>query len=218
PADFVDRHLAHHRTHPEALCVGGAVEGRGDGFWAYLDGILSWFTSVPRPDCLVNPPYHLPTTNLSLKLRERCRDLICFDARLRTGEDVALLEDLRRAGEIVRFCSLPHVVHRDRTGFAAVLRHQYRWGLHTFVVRLRRPPASPVLRLAFALAFIPLAPAYAAFATWLTMRLWLAYRRRDWPLVPLVYLAYLAKSVAVVHGAIVPRAALYPEEIPEPST
>jgi hypothetical protein len=91
-----------------------------------------------------------------------------------------------------------------------MLRHQYRWGLHTFVVRFGHSRASYATRLAFALAFIPFAPAYAAIATWLNMRLWLAYRRRDWPLVPLVYLAYLVKAVAVVHGAVVQGAALHP--------
>jgi len=71
------------------------------------------------------------------------------------------------------------------------------------------------LLLVFALTFIPLAPAYAAVATWLNMRLWLGYRRRDWPLVPLVYLAYLVKAVAVVHGALVQGAALYPDARPD---
>ena len=211
PADFVQRHLAHHHVHPEALCIGGAIEGRGDGFWARLDGILSWFTSVPRPDCEVNPPLHLPTTNMSLKLRSRCRELLRFDARLRTGEDVALFRNLHRGGEIVRFTSFPRIVHVDRTTFRAVLRHQYRWGLHTFAVRFGQASGSYALRLAFALAFIPLAPAYAALGTWLNMRLWLAYRRRDWPLVPVIFLAYLVKAVAVVHGALAPGAALYPD-------
>jgi glycosyltransferase involved in cell wall biosynthesis len=211
PADLVQRHLAHHRAHPEALGIGGAIEGRGDGFWARLDSVLSWFTSVPRPDCEVKPPLHLPTTNMSLKLRGRCRELLRFDPRLRTGEDVALFQTLHRAGEIVRFTSSPHVVHFDRTAFSDMLRHQYRWGLHTFVVRFGHSRASYAMRLAFALAFIPFAPAYAAIATWLNMRLWLAYRRRDWPLVPLVYLAYLVKAVAVVHGTVVQGAALYPD-------
>jgi glycosyltransferase involved in cell wall biosynthesis len=212
PADFVQRHLACHHAHPEALGVGGAIEGIGDGLWSRLDEILSWFTSVPRPDCEVDSPYHLPTTNLSLKLRPGCGQLLRFAERLRTGEDVALFRELRRAGEIVRFTSLPRIVHFDRTTFAAVLRHQYRWGLHTFVVRFGGDDATAALRLAFALGFILLAPAYAVLATWLNMRLWLAYRTHDWPFVPLVYLAYLVKAVAVVHGAIVPEIALYPDE------
>jgi mycofactocin glycosyltransferase len=236
PADFVPSHLAHHHAHPEAVGIGGAIEGRGDGFWARLDGVLSWFTSVPRPDCEVRPPLHLPTTNMSLKLRNRGRRSLHFNERLRTGEDVALFRSLHRGGEIFRFTSFPRIVHFDRTTFRAVFRHQYRWGLHTFAVRLGepsvgqpsavqssrvqpslaqsspgRPRASYARRLAFAMAFIPLAPAYAAVGTWLNMRLWLGYRRRDWPLVPLVFLAYLVKAVAVVHGAIVQGAALYPE-------
>src|SRR5262249_40990348 len=154
--------------------------------------------------------YHLPTTNLSFKLRPRSRQLLRFQERLRTGEDVALFQGLRRAGEIMRFVSVPQTVHFDRTSFAAVLHHQYCWGLHTFSVRIRC--GAPVaLRLGFALAFMVLAPAYAGLATWLNMRLWLGHCRSDWPLVPLVYVAYLVKSVAVVHGAIDPKAAFFAE-------
>jgi glycosyltransferase involved in cell wall biosynthesis len=212
PPDFVERHLAHHHEHPEAAGVAGAIEGAGDGFWCYLDRMMSWFSSVPRPDCVIAAPYHAPTTNLSLKLRSRCRHLLRFPERLRTGEDVTLFRGLSRAGERIRFTSLPAIVHFDRATFTAVLRHQYSWGLHTFFVRSGRPDAPALSRFAFALAFIPLAPAYAALASWLTMRLWLRHRRRDWPFVPLVYLAYLVKAVAVVHGAIVPTTALYPDE------
>jgi glycosyltransferase involved in cell wall biosynthesis len=212
PADFVQRHLAHHHAHPRALAVGGGIAGQGVGFWSRLDEILSWFTSVPRPDCEVTSPYHVPTTNLSLKLRPRCRQLLRFQERLRTGEDVALFRGLRRAGEVVRFTSVPHIAHVDRATFAEVLRHQYRWGLHTFAVRFERRAAPVALRISFALAFIVLAPAYAALATWLTMRLWLGHRRGDWPLVPVIYLAYLVKAVAVVHGAMVPEASLFPQE------
>jgi glycosyltransferase involved in cell wall biosynthesis len=212
PPDFVTLHLAHHHEHPEAIGIGCAIEGTGVGFWAYFDRMMSWFTSVPRADCVIAPPYHAPTTNLSFKLRPDRRQLLAFPERLRTGEDVALFRRLARAGEIVRFSTLPAIVHFDRTTFTAVLCHQYRWGLHTFFVRSGRLDAPLLARAAFALAFIPLAPAYAALATWLTMRLWLPRHRRDWPFLPLVYVTYLVKAVAVAHGALVPAAALYPDE------
>jgi hypothetical protein len=211
PPNFVHDHLAHHHAHRDGLGVAGAIEGRADGFWSRLDTMLSWFTSVPRGDCEINFPYHPPTTNLSFKLQQRNRGLVRFEERLRTGEDVALFRRIRDAGEVVRFTSAPCIVHFDRKGFAAVLRHQYRWGLHTFAVRSNGRDTSVAARIAFALAFIPLAPVYAALATWLTMRPWLAHRGRDWPFVPLVYLAYLMKAAAVVHGTIVPGAALYPK-------
>lgn len=212
PADFVQCHLAHHHAYREALAVAGAIEGCGDGIWSDLDAILSWFTSVPRGDCEIRFPYHPPTTNLSFKLHAHSRRLLRFQERLRTGEDVALFRNIRNANEIVRFTSAPCVRHFDRKAFAAVLRHQYRWGLHTFAVRSGSLDAPIPARFAFALAFIPLAPFYAALGTWLTMRPWLRHRRSDWPFVPLVYLAYLMKAVAVVHGTIVPAAALYPQD------
>jgi glycosyltransferase involved in cell wall biosynthesis len=212
PPDFVALHLTHHHAHPAAIGVGCAIEGAGVGFWAYFDRMMSWFTSVPRADCVIASPYHAPTTNLSFKLRPDSRHLLHFPERLRTGEDVALFQRLARASETVRFSTLPAIVHFDRTTFAAVLRHQYRWGLHTFFVRSARLDAPLIARAAFALVFIPLAPAYAALTTWLTMRLWLPRHRRDWPFLPLVYVTYLVKAVAVVHGALVPAAALYPDE------
>lgn len=210
PANFVQCHLAHHHAHRDALGVASAVEGCGHGFWSNVDTMLSWFISVPRRDCDIDFPYHPPTTNLSFKLHQHSRRLLRLEERLRTGEDVALFRRIRNAGERVRFMAAPAIVHLDRTGFAAVLRHQYRWGLHTFAVRSGSLNAPIAARFAFVTAFIPLAPVYAALGTWLNMRLWLRHRRRDWYLVPLAYLAYLLKAVAAVHGAIVPGAALYP--------
>jgi glycosyltransferase involved in cell wall biosynthesis len=210
PANFVQCHLAHHHAHRDALGIAGAIEGSGDGFWSHVDMMLSWFTSVPRSDCDVDFPYHPPTTNLSFKLHQRNRRLLRLNERLRTGEDVALFRRIRNAGERVRFITAPRIVHLDRHGFAAVLSHQYRWGLHTFAVRSGRLNAPIAARLAFVLAFVSFAPVYAALGTWLNMRLWLRHRRRDWYLVPLVYLAYLLKAAAAIHGTIVPSAALYP--------
>src|SRR5262249_17500589 len=111
--NFVALHLAQHHAHPRALGVGGALEARGDGLWARLDGAMSLFPSVPRPDCLIDPPLHAPTNNLSIKLLRRCRELLRFNERLRTGEDVALAQELRRAGEVLRFASAPRVGHFD---------------------------------------------------------------------------------------------------------
>jgi glycosyltransferase involved in cell wall biosynthesis len=212
PPTFVQGHLAHHHAHRDALGVAGAIEGYADGFWSHLDTMLSWFTSVPRRDCKIGFPYHPPTTNLSFKLDERSRGLLRLEERLRTGEDIVLFRRIRDAGGVVRFTSAPCIVHFDRKGFATVLRHQYCWGLHTFPARSNSCNASVAARIAFVLAFIPATPVYAALGTWLTMRLWLRHRRRDWYLVPLVYLAYLLKAVAAVHGTIVPSAALYPPD------
>lgn len=210
PANFVQCHLAHHHAYPDTLGVAGAIKGCGIGFWSHVDTMLSWFTSVPRNDCEIEFPYHPPTTNLSFKLHQHSRQLLRLEERLRTGEDVALFRRLRAAGATVRFKSAPCITHADRKGFAAVLRHQYRWGLHTFPVRFGNLNAPIAARITFALAFIPFAPLYAALGTWLNMRLWLRHRRRDWPFMPLVYLAYLLKAAAAVHGTMVPSAPLYP--------
>ncbi|MBX9635781.1 MAG: glycosyltransferase family 2 protein, partial [Magnetospirillum sp.] len=84
--DFLAAHLALHAAHPEAACIGGAIVGRGQGLWAALDRVMSWCHSVPGQSLhAVHHPYHLPTTNMSLKLARL--PLRAFDSRLRTGED-----------------------------------------------------------------------------------------------------------------------------------
>ena len=171
PSDFIETHLALHQQHKDVICAGGAIRGTGESLWARLDGVMSWFTSMPdAPMREVKPPLHIPTTNMSLKLLASRRSLLVFNERLRTGEDVAFVNSLYRAGERLVFSPTPEIVHRNRTDFRGFMHHQYGWGLHTYLVQWGERTHGLPIRLAIATIFLLAAPGYAALATWLNMR------------------------------------------------
>lgn len=209
PPDFVAQHLARHREHPDVVCIGGAIEGQGTGLWARLDGLLSWFTSMPHSASReVTGAMHIPTTNMSLKLTARLPSGP-FDERLRTGEDVVFVRELQRAEDPLLFCPTPVIMHRDRCRLADMLAHQLQWGRHTYFVRFGGPRDSLLRRAAFALLFGLATPLYASVATWLTLRPWLPRHPRDWPLLPLVWVMYVLKGMAAIDGALRPHRALF---------
>lgn len=208
-SDFVQAHLASHDRYASAICIGGAICGSGDNFWAKLDGIMSWFTSIPgSPERAVKPPLHIPTTNMSLKLTPSKKYFLQFDEHVRTGEDVAFVNNLWKAGEDIRFFPVPEVVHLDRTRFSDFIRHQYRWGLHTYIVRFGMGNLGIFRRLIFITIFFPLAPVYALLATWINMRPWLKTHTADFFFAPIVFFIYVIKAAAVIHGTLDPKAVI----------
>lgn len=209
---FVPAHEWLHHRHREATCIGGAIEGVGRGAWAKIDGVMSWFTSLPEaPPRTVSGVYHIPTTNMSLKTADLPDREEVFSERLRTGEDVAFVYELQRSGRQIRFDPTPMVLHHDRNSLTAVLRHQYRWALHTYCVRFSGRGWGNARRLIFALAFALGIPAFAVMSTTLNVVPWL--RRSPWCLayVPVMLLIYAYKGVGVLIGILRPDLALYPD-------
>lgn len=202
--DFVAKHVRWHREDPEAVCIGAGIEGVGRGFWARLDGILSWFTSVPgSPPRTVRGVYHIPTTNMSLKLPRLPISGALFEESLRTGEDVHFMATLQRAGLPIRFYPEPVVRHFDRETAGAVIRHQYRWAVHTYSVRYGG--RGPIwVRAGLAAAFTALVPVYALASSYLTLRCW----HRGWRWHALyalpVFGLYLLKGIGVAEGILLP--------------
>jgi len=206
---LVRSHLDLHERNRGAAAIGGAIEGRGEGYWATLDNFMSWFTSIPdSPEREVKAPYHLPTTNLSLKMETLPDCSEVFETRLKTGEDVAFFLAMRRAGHGFLFCPAPQVQHQDRDDLNGFVRHQFRWGLHTFMVRFGIARRGIVLRLGFALAFLPLLPVYVGFATYLNVRPWMRTRPCVLIHLPIIMILYVIKGFGVFIGALWPRLAL----------
>jgi GT2 family glycosyltransferase len=207
PPDYVQTHLAHHREMPDAACVGGAVIGVGTGFWSRVDAAMSWFTSMPgMPARDVRYPVHIPTLNLSLKLAS----VDPFVEGLRyAGEDSFFVLDLVRKGRRIVYAGSPVLRHFDRVGFAAVFRHQYRWGYHTYWIRLGFDP-SLAKRILFALGILAASPAYAILASYYILSAWLPRRPSDWAIAPVVFALSAAKAVAASCGALFPSFAFYP--------
>ena len=208
--DFVLSHLNWHATMPDVACVGGAIQGVGQGLWAKLDGFMSWFTSLPgAPPREVCGLVHIPTTNMSLKTEKLPVQREVFSEQLRTGEDVAFLKSLRIAKQRVVFRPQPVIAHFDRTTFRSFLRHQWRWALHTYAVRAGGLGSPALLRFALATMFFFLIPLFALFSTALNVRPWLRQSPRYIVYAPGVWAVYVIKGLGVFLGICQPSLALY---------
>lgn len=209
---FVAAHIRLHSDHPDPTCIGGAIHGEGTGIWAHLDGLMSWFTSVPgTPEYCVTEPYHLPTTNLSLKMSRLPSPADTFNRRLKTGEDVAFVKELRSRGETILFSPEPEIIHRDRSDACSFFKHQHRWGLHTYVVRFGENNLSLGRRVVFALCFMAALPVYAVLMTALNIKPLLRRSYANLLYVPVLTVLYGVKGFAVLSGTLNPAQALFPE-------
>jgi len=210
PSNFIKEHLQLHKDHPQAAAIGGAIVGRGKGLWAELDNVTSWVHAMPHGQHRqVDHPYHLPTTNLSLKIKKLPPEEQVFDERLITGEDAQLIRKLRAAGEQALFSPQPVVEHQDREDLISVIKHHYDWGHHQYFVQLGRDFSRPVFqwwyRLPFALIFLLATPLYALMGSVLNIKPWLKYKPHYLGYFPLIYILWCGKSLALLCTALNPR-------------
>lgn len=221
--DVISEHLRLHREHPEATCIGATIVGSGTGLWAGLDGVLSWVHASPHeaggdqaaPEFrAVDHPYHLATTNFSVKLGQLPQRDFVFDERLATGEDCLLIRECRRTGRGVYYSSTPSVVHRDREKLTAVVKHHYRWGHHQYFIQLGGDIAprcfNPFYRIVFFCCFLPLLPLYALAGSTLNIKPWLSNDMGKLPYYPLMYVIWFLKGIAVLEASARPRHCLLP--------
>lgn len=218
--NVIVEHLRLHDAHPEAVCIGGRIVGEGKGTWAKLDGITSWVHATPHGagDVAqeefrsVEHPYHLATTNFSIKLKQLMERKFVFDERLVTGEDCLLIRELRKLKRGVYFSSTPTVFHQDRETFADVFKHHYAWGHHQYFIQLGGDISSrcfnPWYRGVFVLVFLPLIPLFALAGSLLNSRALWAHQRQYFWFYPFIYLLWLGKGFAVLEAAIRPYACL----------
>lgn len=210
PDDFISTHLRLMDENPDAVCIGGAIQGTGKGPWAWLDRVASWFTSIPGSSAReVGSVYHIPTTNMSIRFSALSGDEACFDEKLKTGEDVKFVRLLREKGKRILFSPIPVIQHRDREDFRGMMRHQYRWGLHTYAMR-HGLEGSALNRLCIAAMFVPLIPVYGIAGSVVNILPWLTV---SWFYVlsfPLLFLLYVFKGFGVVEGILWPQRALWP--------
>ncbi|PZO44179.1 MAG: hypothetical protein DCF19_02975 [Pseudanabaena frigida] len=205
---FVESHCQLHDRYPEVMVFGGAICGIGKGIWANVDNLMSWFTSIPNsPMREVKGIYHIPTTNMSLKLKMLDREIPLFDIHLRTGEDVRLVKRLRSNGYKLMFSPQPEISHYDRQGFADFLQHQYRWGLHTFVLRFPNYQHNKLVRFLLVPLFILLLPLFAIAASSVSIAPWLRQSLKYLWYFPIVFCVYLWKGLAVIVGTCNPQLA-----------
>ena len=211
PGDgFVEEHLALHKKYGDIPCIGGAIRGTGKSLWARIDRVASWFSSIPgSPMREVGAIYHIPTTNMSLNLNALSLDGALFNPRLRTGEDVEFIHRIRSRGGRALFSPTPVVVHRDRETLRTMLAHQYRWGVHTYVVRCGCGTRTGA-RAGAAMLFLPMFPLYVVVSSLLNLLPWVRVSARYGVYYPVLLALYAYKGIGVFHGILSPNAALYP--------
>lgn len=221
-SNVISEHLRLHREHPDVACIGATIVGQGKGLWAQLDGLMSWVHASPHkvkkhPRAAeefrkVEHPYHLATTNFSVKLAQLPLREFVLDERLITGEDCFLVRALRKENKAVYFSATPRVFHQDRESFWSVLKHHYEWGHHQYFIQLGGDVSPrcfrPIYRLLFVLAFTPLLPLFALLGATLNVKPLLKTDPLKLLFFPLVYLLWLSKGVAVLEAAIRPAACL----------
>jgi glycosyltransferase involved in cell wall biosynthesis len=210
-------HLRLHAQHPDAACIGATIVGQGKGLWAKLDGLVSWVHATthsnnPREFRAVRHPYHLATTNFSVKMSLLPQRDRVFNERLVTGEDCFLIRELRRENRGVYFSASPTVYHNDRETFRGVLRHHYMWGWHQYFIQLGSDLSdrcfNPMYRLVFFICFLPLLPLFAIAGSVLNCKPLIYKNRKDLVYYPLVLFLWLAKGVAVLEACVRPEQCL----------
>jgi glycosyltransferase involved in cell wall biosynthesis len=203
-------HLELHESYPDVAAIGGAIQGVGNGPWARLDALASWFTSLPGlPQRNVGGIFHIPTTNMSLKLSKIPLEEAYFNEHLRTGEDVEFVNRLRALGCRLIFHPAPLVRHMDRETLVGFLKHQFRWALHTYVMRFGSKGWSNAKRYMLALAFLLMLPAFAVFSSALNAYCLVKVRKRYALYYPPLLALYFIKGAGVFLGICKPGLALY---------
>jgi len=213
PANFLETHLRLHREHPEAACIGCAVEGTGGGFWAKLDGVTMLVHALPTSGAYeVKHPYHLGTTNFSAKLERLPDREKVFNELLCTGEDALLIREMRRLGHRSFFFPTPLVIHRMRETFRGLLWHHYQYGQHHYFVQLGGDFSPRCFKLwyrvLFVVGFLFALPFFAVAGSVLCLGPWLRHRPHYVLYYPFVLLLWTAKGIAVLQSAVAPRSAL----------
>ena len=206
---FIEQHLLLHLDNRDAACFGGGIIGVGDSFWAKLDKVMSWVHSLPYGNVReVHHPYHLPTTNFSVKMSMLPREGPVFDGRLLTGEDALLIRSFRKQGKPVMFSPEPHIYHFDRETMLDVFRHHYVWGYHQYFIQLGgdMSPRSfnPWYRALFLTAFTPCLIFFALLGAVLNTLPWIRYKPKYLLFFPLVFIVWIGKAVAVAEAAVNP--------------
>lgn len=133
--DWLARHRARHAAGESV--VGGAVDLKGDNYWAQSDNVSMFHEFVA--DLPAGPRFLLPTLNLSLR-----RDVFAGAGEMDESFPGAAAEDadwtirIRRAGHRLWFDPTAVVSHAPaRTTWPDVVRHWRNLGHNAIRVRLR---------------------------------------------------------------------------------
>ena len=208
---LIENHLNAHKKNPNIIAVGGPVipsfTKSNINFWEFLDGRLSWFTSIDKNfSYYVEWPYHLPTCNLSLQVSKLFKKKIKFNENIRTGEDANLFSQIRNKGTKAFFDKNCKVKHDDRKNFLSFINHHIQWGRHQYYTLYEKKFSHKLGKFSFFLLFsifYPfLFPMINFISTILVITPWINLKKRYFFILIPVYIVHLLKGIATYYEFI----------------
>ena len=197
--NLVRNHLRSHSKNPNLLAVGGPVIPSANlkkmNFWEFLDGRLSWFTSIDQNTShYVDWPYHLPTCNLSIRVKEFFKKKIKFNENIETGEDADLFNQIRKLKLKAYFDKSCKVKHNDRKNFLSFLNHHLTWGKHQYynIFKLKKKKQ----KFLFLIFFPFIYPFLVILQTFFVIKKWCLKNFLYIFLLPIFILIFAFKSLA----------------------
>ena len=132
--ECLERHLAEHRQHPEAVAVmGGMVNGNPEAWWGWAIFLIEFSRFLPAG--ITRSVHDIVTANTSFKawaFEKYGR----FHTSNYSGEDKRFHGALAGSNALMRFAPAAIVAHRNRDSARAVLRHLHWLGQGVAHVRL----------------------------------------------------------------------------------
>lgn len=197
---LVENHLKAHIRHPDTAIIGGPVlpsfKIENFNFWEFLDGRLSWFTSIDNNlSHYVKWPYHLPTCNLSIQIRKLLQKKILFSEIIQTGEDADLFSQIRKKKLKAFFDKDCKVEHIDRKNFLSFMNHHFKWGRHQYY-NLFKLDKKKIIELLFIISFPFIYPILIMLQTFFVIRKWYSKNIFYIFLLPIFLLVFSLKSLA----------------------
>lgn len=201
---WLTAHINAHRRLGDMLMVGGSIAGlAGAAFWARCDHYCSWYNAHPGR-CASWVPNH-PGANISVTRSTLERVGPFCETLPGTGvhEDMEWQGRLLKRGGRIWFEPQAMIWHVDRGDLKGFLRHNYRWGYNSLLVKSN----APVSRFSWAFrrprifiaAFWPFAMAHTAYTVYCWVR---AGKQEPLFLSPFLFLGRLAYAIGMAIGGL----------------
>ena len=198
--NFVSNHIKYHKEYENVPILGGGVIPsflqKKTNIWQTLDGYMSWFCSVPLNKTVkINFPYHIATTNFSIKVSFLKKENLEFDIDQITGEDADFCLKTLKLNYSILLIPNSEVYHNDRENFRDFFNHQFDWSEHHYI-RYKKMFLnhfkSKLVWIIFALIYFISIPITALIITILNIKPWL---RKDKKIVPLIIPIYFIRII-----------------------
>tara|TARA_B110000967_G_C18872069_1_gene556003 strand:+ start:418 stop:1392 length:975 start_codon:yes stop_codon:yes gene_type:complete len=210
-SNLIKSHIKYHKIYKKIPILGGAVipsfYNNRFNFFEFLDGILSWFTSIKsNSNKIIEPPYHLPTCNMSIKIELAKKYKILFDNNLVTGEDVDFCNQFRKFNNKIMYIKNSEVYHDDRKFIIPFIKHHWQWGRHQYYTLYEKKFSHKLGKFSFFLLFsifYPfLFPMINFISTILVITPWINLKKRYFFILIPVYIVHLLKGIATYYEFI----------------